>query len=222
MSLIEEALRRVPEPARDAEDAGSPRPGGASQSTPATAVHSWPTQPVGASSQPRTSNMTDLLITVAVAVFGFATVLGVGGLFWISRAMRGNQLVVVSAPPGGARTPSAAAGEAAARLAPASHGVGTNAAQAPAVETSPSRPESRPAPAMQSPMTISQRDSRRPKNPFVLSGVVEGLGQPYAVINGEIISVGEQVGNATLVEIAEGNVRLRLPDGDEVALRVSR
>jgi len=208
MSLIEEALRRVPEPAREAEDAGSPHAGGASQPTPATTVHSWPTQPAGASSQPRTSNMTDLLITVAVVVFGFATVLGVGGLFWISRAMRGNQLVVVSSPLGGPRTPSAAAHQA--------------AAQAPALETSPSRPESRPAPAVQSPMTISRGDSRRPKHPFVLSGVVEGLGQPYAVINGEIISVGERVGDATLVEIAEGSVRLRLPDGGEIVLRVNR
>lgn len=222
MSLIEEALRRVPEPARDAEEAVSPQ-AGAGQPASATTVHSWPTQPVAASSQPRTSNMTDLLVTITVAVFGLATVLGVGGLFWISRAMQGDQFAVVSTHLGAPRTPSvAAAGQTSARLTQVPHGVETDTAQAQAIEPAQPRPASRQAPAMQSPLTISRGDSRRPKNPFVLSGVVEGLGQPYAVINGEIVSVGERVGDATLVAIAEGSVRLRLPDEREIVLRVSR
>lgn len=227
MSLIEEALRRVPEPTREAEEAGSPRAGGASQPTAAGTVHSWPTQPGATSSQPRTSNMTDVLVTIAVAVLGLATVLGVGGLFWISRAMRGDPLAVVSAGLGGSRTPSAAAGQASARLAPTPHRGGTATAQAQAIEphleASPPGPESRPAPPMRSPIRPPRGDSRRPTSPFfVLSGVVEGFGKSYAVINGEIVRVGEQVGDATLVEIAQGSVRLQLSDGREIVLRMSR
>lgn len=221
MSLIEEALRRVPEPARDAEEVVSPQ-AGAGQPTPATTAHSWPTQPVATSSQPRTSNMTDLLVTVTVAVFGFATVLGVGGLFWISRAMRRDQLAAVSTYLGARRMPSgAAAGRTSARLAQAPSRVGTETPKVTAFEqpldASQPRPESR-----QAPIPLPRRESRRPKTPFVLSGVVEGLGQPYAVINGEIVGVGERVGDATLVEIAQGSVRLRLSDGREIVLRVSR
>ena len=57
---------------------------------------------------------------------------------------------------------------------------------------------------------------------FHLTGVVEGFGEPYAVINGAIIGVGETVGTATLLGIAEGKVTLRLADGKETVLRVER
>ena len=57
---------------------------------------------------------------------------------------------------------------------------------------------------------------------FHLTGVVEGSGVPYAVINGSIVGVGETVGNATLLGIAEGMVTLRLADGKETVLRVER
>ena len=57
---------------------------------------------------------------------------------------------------------------------------------------------------------------------FHLTGVVEGSGNPYAVINGSIVGVGETVGTATLLGIAEGMVTLRLADGKETVLRVER
>jgi hypothetical protein len=57
---------------------------------------------------------------------------------------------------------------------------------------------------------------------FHLTGVVEGLGEPYAVINGSIVGVGETVGKATLLDIAEGKVTLRLADGKDTVLRVER
>jgi len=57
---------------------------------------------------------------------------------------------------------------------------------------------------------------------LIVTGVVEGLGQPFAVINGAIVAVGERIREHTLLEIANGIVRLRRPDGEEVLLRVPR
>jgi hypothetical protein len=47
------------------------------------------------------------------------------------------------------------------------------------------------------------------------------LGEPYAVINGMIVGVGEHVEGATLLEIANGEVRLRHGNGEETTLRVT-
>ena len=57
---------------------------------------------------------------------------------------------------------------------------------------------------------------------FSLTGIVEGLGDPYAVINGSIVAKGETIGKATLLDIGKGTVTLRLADGKETVLRVSR
>ncbi len=58
--------------------------------------------------------------------------------------------------------------------------------------------------------------------PLAISGIVEGEGQPYAVINGVIVAVGERIGEFTLEEVAHGAARLRRADGSEVVLRVPR
>ena len=57
---------------------------------------------------------------------------------------------------------------------------------------------------------------------LIISGVVEGLGEPYAVINGAIVAIGEAIGEFTLVKIADGSVTLRRTDGSERILRLSR
>ncbi|MBI3996282.1 MAG: hypothetical protein HY352_01360 [Candidatus Omnitrophica bacterium] len=57
--------------------------------------------------------------------------------------------------------------------------------------------------------------------PFTLSGIVEG-GEPYAVINGKVVGIGEQIEGATVAEVANGSVTLRRQDGSELQLRVSR
>ena len=57
---------------------------------------------------------------------------------------------------------------------------------------------------------------------LVVTGVVEGRGEPYAVINGAIVAVGEHIHEYTLLEIADGTVRLRGGDGKDVTLRVRR
>ena len=62
----------------------------------------------------------------------------------------------------------------------------------------------------------------RENDQLILTGVVEGIGEPYAVINGKILAVGEQIGGATLLEIADGTVKLRRADGGETVLRVAR
>jgi hypothetical protein len=61
-----------------------------------------------------------------------------------------------------------------------------------------------------------------PEDSLVLSGVVEGEGEPYAVINGAIVTVGERIGEFTLEEIANGAARLQRADGSEAVLRVPR
>lgn len=49
-----------------------------------------------------------------------------------------------------------------------------------------------------------------PKPPELqLNGVVEGVGEPFAIINGSIIRLGETIANATLVEIRSNSARLR-------------
>ena len=57
---------------------------------------------------------------------------------------------------------------------------------------------------------------------LVVTGVAEGRGEPYAVINGAIVTVGEHIQDFTLLEITDGAVRLRGPDGKDVTLRVRR
>ena len=80
-----------------------------------------------------------------------------------------------------------------------------------------------PAPAGEAPGPIAQDAQTAPATPmFVLSGVVEGAGEPYAVINGTILGVGEKIADATLIEISDGAVRLRQADGRDTVLRAAR
>ncbi len=66
------------------------------------------------------------------------------------------------------------------------------------------------------------RRATRTEAAFVLSGVVEGVGNPYAVINGEIASIGDQVGSATLVAISGSTATLRLANDEPLVLRVAQ
>jgi len=97
-----------------------------------------------------------------------------------------------------ARRPAAASGQ---EAQPAQTAVGT------------------PAPSAQKP---ARSDKAFGSNEFVLSGVVLGLGDPYAVINGKIAGVGERIGGATLLAIASDSVTLRLANGKEQIVKVPR
>lgn len=94
---------------------------------------------------------------------------------------------------------------------------------APAPQTIASTP-ARPAAIVAPPVSIAP-PTRHPPSPassFVLSGVVHGAGEPYAMINNAIIGVGERIGEATVIEVGEQRVRLRLADGTETALEIPR
>lgn len=55
-----------------------------------------------------------------------------------------------------------------------------------------------------------------------LSGVVLGNGEPYAVIDGKILAVGEMAGEAKILGIAENAVTLELPGKKTKTLQVPR
>ena len=44
---------------------------------------------------------------------------------------------------------------------------------------------------------------------------MEGLGAPYAVINGLVVGIGEQLGDVTVVKIGDGRVTVRRLDGTQ-------
>ena len=197
MSLIEEALRRVQEPLMKAQQAAAPAPQ-QTRAEEATPAHSWlrrrPTAVRPAPGLPRTSTS---LLAVALAVLALTVVLIIGGAFWMGRAVGGPPAMpAVSVQPVPAPT-------------------------LPAVASAPEQPE----PVHEAlPAPTPTRDAVSPaaEEPLMLTGVVLGLGEPYAVINGMIVGVGEQLGDATLLEIADGLVKLRRADGKEKILRVSR
>lgn len=74
----------------------------------------------------------------------------------------------------------------------------------------------KPAPE---PGPILQRRSQPPQPPELkLNGVVEGVGEPFAIINGSIVRLGESVAGATLIAVDRDNARLRWMD-QELRLR---
>lgn len=85
-------------------------------------------------------------------------------------------------------------------------------------QSTPSIQEPPPAPAT----TLHAATPASAEDSLVMSGVVEGEGEPYAVINGTIVAVGERIGELTLEEITNGAARLRRADGSEIILRVPR
>ncbi len=80
-----------------------------------------------------------------------------------------------------------------------------------------------PMPVASPPAAPSLLSHRREAAPsMVLSGVVVGSGDPYAMIDGRIVGIGEQVGNGTVEEITQQQVKLRLANGSETVLQVAR
>lgn len=203
MSLIEEALRRVQDPLIPKQSSGS-LPAPAPKQKPAVqerpVVHSWTTQPSSAPlGIPPTHSSRNPLIVVALAVFALTVMFIIGGAFWMGRTIaRTEPRIEAKAVP----------------IQPPLPPPPPEPAVLPQVQVAK---EAAPAiPQMERPAPVSHQEE------FVLSGVVEGMGESYAVINGTIIGVGEQIGDATLQEIAKGSVTLRHEDGKETILRVPR
>lgn len=212
MSIIEEALRRLQDPLLhpaqkpQAEAPVVPPPVKPVEPKP---IHSWPTA-VAPTPTPTPLPYSPTLLAAAVAaiILSSLAVLA-GGAWWLGHL---------------SRAPSA----------PAS----TIPAPTLAAMTAIPRPQ-QPAPTDEEPTDEAQRE--RPMNAvslppvpstihpianlsdeLVISGLVVGGGESYAVINGAIVAVGDQIGDFTLVEITKGAARLRRTDGSEVALRVPR
>ena len=196
MSIIEEALRRVQEPLLPPakKPAVSPPPQAAPQAARPAPAHSWEAAPALSVPSPSPlQSQTTLLTAVAVAVLALTVALVIGGAFWMGRA-----------------------------VAPASQSF----APPPSAPSATAQPQSASAPVNIEPpaRTEMPRAAKKsgPPPDLVLSGIVEGLGEPYAVINGLIIGKGERVANATLEEIANGSVTLRHDNGQKTILRVPR
>ncbi len=204
MSIIEEALRRLQDPALTA-----PRPSASKSHQPdrvaeteAPSAHSWSTSPPQGSvqtSNPHTSHTA--LLMAATAIFVLMTVLVIGGAFWIGRFLSTNPSHP-ALPPHPTR-----------ELQPSS---ATPTSQAPQASST------QPAPATSIPSQHVSSTPQASASYLVLSGIVEGLGDPYAVIDGMIVGVGDQVKDATVLAVERGGVRLRRADGTELVLRVSR
>ena len=202
MSLIEEALRRVQDPLIPHQHAQAPpasvKP--TAKTAQAKPAHPWPTTAT-APAAPATVRINPLM-AVAVAVLTLTSVVIIGAAFWMGRTM--------------ARTES-----------PTESPEEKNAELTELTSPAPPRaaaPFPKPAPFKEIPILSIpwvKNPPPPPKQAFALSGVIEGGGEPYAVINGMIFGVGEQVGKATVVEISNGAVKLLLANGKETILRVS-
>lgn len=196
MSLIEEALRRIQDPAI------SKAPPGLGAGQPAAArrehrAHSWPT--TSEQSSQATFQTQPHLIAVAVAVLCLTVVLLVGGTLWLRQTF--------SAPP----------------TAPAVQVVPATLPPA-TIPVQVAAPVRVPAPVQESALVQKPAPPipAQPTPTYVLTGVVQGRGQPYAVINGQIVAVGELVGTARLLQITDAAVRLRTAEGEEFELHVPR
>ena len=197
MSLIEQALRRVQDPMVAHPPAAPPvsPPPAAAQPAQDAPAHSWPTTPqAGAPSASPPPLRVNTLMAIALGLFALSAVLVIGGAFWMGR------VVGRPAPSGPEPTPL------------------LSAAPAPVAAPFP-----KPRPFKEIPrLSIPWVKSAPAQGQYVLNGLIEGTGEPYAVINGMIFGVGERVGSATVVEIANGTVKLLQANGKETALRVPR
>ena len=193
MSLIEEALRRLKEPLISTPETPPTSKKAAPQQSAqqdAAPAHSWSTASPATAVPPPPQPMTHALVAVAIAVLALTVVLIVGGTLWMKRTM----------------------GTAQPRTAEPS----------PAISPSPTLPTqgTQPLELTSQPPKTRAGTSPSNQNDLVLSGVVEGLGEPYAVINSMIVRVGEQINDATLISVMNGVVTLRRTDGTDVTLRV--
>ena len=196
MSLIEEALRRIQDPILTKHVSGVQAP---PRSTPASEpppiAHSWPTTPPFPA-LPASPPSVNPLLAVSFSVLALTSVIVIGGAFWI-----GHQMVMRPTP---------------------------------IVITEPSKPTARAIPAAPNPpqqpekfapvlsVSPAAAAAKAAAADLVISGIVEGMGESYAVINGLIVGAGERVGDATVLEVANGAVKLRRKNGEDVVLSVPR
>ena len=195
MSLIDEALRKVRDPLAPKAPAGKPEPASTSQAAAGSPlVHSWSAEtPTAAAMVAAPAQKNSAAFSLVTGAIGvLSAALLIGGGLWLGRNWHGAKSVAPAAAP--APAPVVVPPEPAAP-APAP----------PIVEFEPAEPPPPP-----------------PETKLSLTGLAEGPGASYAMINGSIVEIGDQVAEFTLIEISKGSVRLRKRDGSETILRVPR
>jgi hypothetical protein len=221
MSLIEEALRRIQDPTLNKTQTGqSP-----ASSKPAPADPKAKTEPPAHSWQapPSAAGMNTLTIvglsTLAVAVLVVAV-----SLLWISRSFNSTAATGTRA----AAPTRVASRTGVARPAPAAQPQDEYELAAPpppalpgtVVLTNESLVEAQEPAGFTMPWVKIQPKDK--PEPYLLTGIVEGTGEPYAMINDRIVGVGDWVDGATLASIRGGAVTLREKNGQEIVLRIEQ
>ena len=218
MSLIEEALRRLQDPLLPTERTAAAPTRPAAPAAPATQVaappkptliHSWPTATSPAASTSLPAPRTALMIVAAVALL-----LSLAVVFftsWLQRREQPAEVNEATVSSGSVESaiPSALSGPM--EIAPPAGVARPAGAAHPATATKAPR-EGRE--------TVGKKHAAPSHNPLILSGVVEGPGEHYALINGAVVAVGEHIEGFTLIEAAQGTARLRRPDGSQMLLHV--
>lgn len=216
MSIIEEALRRLQDPLlHPAQKPQTQAPVAPPLVKPVEPkpIHSWPTAAAPTPTPtPLPYSSTLLAAAVAAIILSSLAVLA-GGAWWLGHLSRPTSTASSTIPaPTLAALPAIPQPSQPAPSARSQDGAPTGQAQS---ERPMSAVEHPPVPATIHPIANLSDE-------LVISGLVVGGGESYAVINGAIVAVGDQIGDFTLVEITNGAARLRRTDGSEVALRVSR
>ena len=201
MSLIEEALRRIEEtgasraaqaPAVPAGPAALPASAPTASPAPASAAPRSAAPPVTASPPTEAPGLSPWIgLGIVMGAGVFLLIIGLG------IGVLWNAKILRATPPLEVKH---AAVVAPARVAPI------------AVSLPPS-----PAPAV-----APKPWSRAPAMPTLeLNGVVQGVGEPFAILNGRIVRLGETIDDAMLVEVGEDFARLQWRQ-EEILLRSSR
>lgn len=195
MSLIEEALRRVKDPLVPPASSAPEKP--AKKPRQAQVSQATPAahswSPSPAASASRTpSSSLAPLTMVTLAILALTAALIFGGAVWMWQALNGH----LRATPESANPVS--------------------------TEEMAADPSSSISSTADSEAQSAHSTSKELVPEFNVTGIVEGLGDPYAMINGSIVAVGGTIGRATLTGISEGTVTLQLADGKETVVRVQR
>ncbi|MBI2495699.1 MAG: hypothetical protein HYY90_00760 [Candidatus Omnitrophica bacterium] len=195
MSLIEKALRELPEPLTPTEQQPLTKPAMPPQAPPVEPkpIHSWSTATASTSAPPHAPRISAPQVLAIAAILFVAIALVRSGRSWQARTpSTGTSALSASILSPGAAAPTPAA--------PSTASAGR---------------EDRVA-------KLALRTSTAPaQGQLVLNGIAEGVGEPYAMINGSVLGVGDRIGNFTLVEIVNGAARLREANGNETILHVS-
>jgi len=221
MSLIEEALRRAQGERRPQEPKRLP------------VQPPSPTTPPSSAAEPSRTHVWIRFALTGAGIGIFATGL-IAGILWIPRLMVATAptLSQIPAGPPAPAKPHRATADSSSTPARGTRG----STHEPARITLESSPTSAvpvpPAPAVTVPpeevVVVPQKPAARhrvapvPMQPELeLNGIVEGIGEPFVIINGRLVRLGETVEGATLLEVKKDTVRLRWLD-QELVLRTTR